>query len=160
MKNIIKNLWQWITIWAWIVLVVWISWIVYASTVISGQTLTADLFNEKTVPSTAVMAFAASSCPTGWSEYTQAYGRVIRWIDKSWTNIDPDWERTFGSTQEDDFKSHTHQLLVTWAATDWYTDRVQAWNYGNPVSYNDSSRYTWWAETRSKNVSLLYCIKD
>ena len=39
-----------------------------------------------TVPSGMVAAFNLTACPSGWTEYTPAYGRFIRGIDKSGSN--------------------------------------------------------------------------
>lgn len=60
-------------------------------------------------PSGAVMAFALNSCPSGWSEYIPARGRFIRGIDSTGT-VDPDGVRAVGSTQEDEFKKHSHGM--------------------------------------------------
>lgn len=92
------------------------------NTAASGQPLTStmmqaviDRVNDALVPTGAVMAFNLAACPTpGWSEYTPAYGRFIRGIDKSGTAIDPDGQRALGSIQADDFKTHTHNM---WYAT-------------------------------------------
>ena len=61
-------------------------------------------------PSGAVMAFDLASCPSGWSEYAPAYGRVVRGIDKSGSSIDPDGERLPGDVQDDELKSHLHSV--------------------------------------------------
>ncbi len=53
------------------------------------------------VPAGAVMAFDLTSCPAGWSEYTQARGRFLRGIDPSGgTAVDPAGLRAPGSQQE------------------------------------------------------------
>ena len=167
MTNLIKYLGQWVTIWLWIVLVVWISWISYSAlsslTATTSETLTADKWNalvEHAVPSWFVGSFALSACPTWWSEYTQAYGRVIRWIDKSWASIDPDGERAFWSTQEDDFKEHTHstvQMIWDNAIDGVDSTTTNSWEHHNEAR---DTGVTGWTETRSKNVALLYCIKN
>ena len=53
------------------------------------------------MPAGAVIAFNLPACPAGWSEYTPAYGRFIRGIDKSGSKIDPDGQRKPESYQED-----------------------------------------------------------
>jgi len=55
----------------------------------SGETA-GGKYVSKLVPTGFVGSFALSTCPTGWSEYTAAYGKFIRGIDKSGTNIDAD----------------------------------------------------------------------
>ncbi len=72
------------------------------------EDLNARVGTASSVPSGAVMAFNLSACPTGWSEYAPAYGRFIRGIDKSGTNIDPSGQRSPGDVQADDFKTHSH----------------------------------------------------
>lgn len=46
----------------------------------SGDTMAAGWYqqvNDRVVPSGAVMSFNLATCPTGWSEYTQAAGRTV-----------------------------------------------------------------------------------
>ena len=113
-----------------------------------------------TVPQWAVMAFNLASCPTGWSEYTPAYGRFIRWIDKSGTSIDPDGQRALGNTQTDELKSHTHNITANAtngnAGTTAIYSSVASSSYTNTVNIQS----TGWLETRPKNVALLYCSKN
>lgn len=111
------------------------------------------------VPTWAVMAFNLLGCPVGWSEYTPAYGRFIRWIDKSWVNIDPDWERDKWNIQEDDIKRHNHTTISTaqnaWTAS---SNLPRKSDWINPSLYD--SGYTGGSETRPKNIALLYCQKQ
>jgi len=70
------------------------------------------------VPTGAIMAFNLTTCPTGWTEYTQARGRFLRGLDSGAGN-DPDCATrtggcTVGSTQGDELKSHTHTLSEVW----------------------------------------------
>lgn len=55
----------------------------------------------------AVMAFNASTCPTGWTEFTPARGRFLRGIDNGAGN-DPDGTRAPGDVQDDAFQAHRH----------------------------------------------------
>jgi len=118
------------------------------------------------VPSWAVMSFNLASCPTGWYEYTQAYGRVIRGIDKSGTNIDPDGQRALGNLQADDFKAHDHGVWfwvpnsAGWASGFHGFAVGASFHNGDPEAIKETSESTGGTETRSKNVALLYCQKD
>lgn len=176
-KKQLKWLWnslkQWIVIWIWISFVLWLIWITYAS-VSSWDTLTATMWNEKTVPTGAVMSFYLSSCPEWWvladgSNWTvDLRWTVVRWIwwDLNWRDV----ERTLWEYQEDSYESHSH----TWSATtygntfehllwstNWNNNKYGyiSWWYWAEVG-NFTINNSWWSETRSKNVALLFCIKD
>jgi len=110
----------------------------------------------------SVTAFNSDECPTGWKEYTLAYGRFIRGLDKS-GNIDPDKNRKIGSTQEDSFKKHNHNnggynLLFknNGEETIHTTD-----NRGSEPNLKTTAgiQSRGGKETRPKNIALLYCIK-
>jgi hypothetical protein len=127
-----------------------------------------------TVPSGAVMAFNLASCPAGWSEYTLARGRFIRGIDSTGT-VDPDGVRVLGSTQEDTVIDHTHRGV---------SDYSQFYSGGSntPTVASSGTRHPYFgtsvanvdhvkvvnlsnvliggAETRPKNIALLYCERD
>jgi len=120
-------------------------------------------YNTKLVPSGAVMAFYLSACPTGWSAANGAgstpdlRGTFVRGI---WGETNSrDIARVLGEYQVDEFKLHSHgigsMLVMTNGAT-W-----------GPVSVGGSLDNSWgttsprgWIETRPKNVSLLYCVKN
>lgn len=51
------------------------------------------------IPAGTISAFASTTCPTGWSEYTPARGRFLRGIDNGAGN-DPDGTRSPGNIQE------------------------------------------------------------
>ena len=110
-----------------------------------------------TIPSGAVVAFESENCPVGgWKEYKPAYGRFIRGIDKSGTNIDPNPSRAPGSLQNDEFKAHTHEVdgvRGTW--------RIGGDDSGERVNSKArvESTSTGGPETRPKNVALLFCQK-
>ncbi len=125
------------------------------------------------VPTGAVIAFDLTSCPTGWSEYTPAYGRVVRGIDKSGSSIDPSGQRSPGSTQGDSLQQHQHYIEGQSASNDnivaFQETNVDATygSGGNTGSRGDSYIYvgsvkngTTSAETRGKNVALLYCRRN
>lgn len=122
------------------------------------------------IPSGAVMAFNLATCPSGWTEYTPARGRFVRGIDSTGTN-DPDGVRALGSTQADAFQGHKHA---------WSSGGAQDYGLGDSIGfssgYNLGSNTGSWvgtpttdgtsgtprtaAETRPKNVALLYCQKS
>jgi len=104
----------------------------------------------------AVVAFNATTCPTGWTEYTPAQGRFIRGIDKPGGATDPDGRRAPGTLQGDMIGSHAHNVR-----------NMPQGNYGGGDSDRGdhlgafSTRATdpsGGPETRPKNVALLYCI--
>jgi len=74
-----------------------------------------------------------------------------------------DTGRTFGSSQTDDFKSHTHTF------TDYYNTTFSVfsnsgWSAGNrwantSANVTDAAPTTGGTETRPRNIALLYCIK-
>lgn len=145
-----------------------------ATTTASANTASTNATNAlaKAVPTGAVMAFNLTACPTGWSEYTQAYGRVIRGIDKSGTAIDPDGQRAPGAIQNDSLQNHTHYMVGESGGQDNIvaeqdsntdstfapaagTSRGDAYIY---VGYGKVGNFT--SETRGRNVALLYCVKS
>ncbi|MEE1673321.1 hypothetical protein SNR37_002737 [Agarivorans aestuarii] len=113
-------------------------------------------------PPGAVVAFSSDSCPSGWRDYTLAYGRFIRGIDKAATT-DPSGTRPPGNQQSDSFKKHSHTrpndvydagggTNASWVA------HAKNYGYGHEspprTGFEGES-----SETRPKNVALLYCIK-
>lgn len=125
-----------------------------------------DWISNRLVPSHAVMAFNLTSCPSGWSEYTPARGRFLRGIDNGAGN-DPDGTRAPGAVQADMFKSHTHNTVFQ---NDGRTLEVGTTS-GDDVQFSFSdaggthgpaliTTATGGAETRPKNVALLYCEKN
>jgi len=117
-------------------------------------------------PPKSVLAFSAKRCPKGWTEYKPAYGRFIRGIDKSGKKIDPQGERSPGSTQDESFKSHTHQYSDIYWSEAW--GNVSSGLVGNKgdqdhdnkgYAMNRTTKPTGGDETRPDNVALLYCIK-
>lgn len=106
------------------------------------------------LPTGAVIAFDLNTCPSGWSEYRQAYGRFIRGIDKGVTKTDPKGLRTPGDLQDDELKKHVHGgLPIKYRGTSGGTYRTK-------YDQDRNSKPTGGAETRPKNVALLYCRRD
>ncbi len=122
-----------------------------------------EIIGKISLPHGAVIAFNRDTCPSGWREYTPAYGRFIRGIDRSGDNIDPHprGERKPGSIQEDDLGSHFHsrpndvhsgyQDGRAWIASAKHFSYAN----GNPFTGETGGR-----ETRPVNVALLYCEKN
>jgi hypothetical protein len=52
------------------------------------------------IPAGTISAFASTTCPTGWSEFTTARGRFLRGIDNG-AGLDPNGTRAPGGTQVD-----------------------------------------------------------
>ena len=149
-----------------VVLIVWLTWYVYASNILSWQTLTADLFIEKTVPTWAVMSFYLSSCPIWWSiaDWTN-WNPDLRWAFVRWINWDANWRdivRALWDYQLDEFKSHNHELYwFEWSTNDYFWGSTNAyWIWTSWIKYANYMTSKWWIETRPKNIALLYCIKD
>jgi len=123
-----------------------------------------DEIEKISMPLGAVLSFNLDTCPQGWKEYEPAYGRFIRGIDKS-GRIDPDGIRLPGSTQEDDFKKHTHKANMEIGAepTNGGAQAVEAagahGRIGTMYTSNGLLQPTGGLESRPKNVSLLYCEK-
>jgi hypothetical protein len=140
------------------------------------------------IPSGAVVPFNLGNCPAGWTDYTFAYGRFIRGIDKSGQSIDPAGQRNVNNLQDYAIPQITGSITGVNGASD------QAWpwgfrpgtsgafdvafNFGTYNKYNgeyspptgvgttatfDSKRVlpnNTAPEARPKNVALLYCQKS
>lgn len=139
------------------------------------------------VPPGAVMAFAMNAAPAGWMECNgsaisrtlyadlfAAIGTTFGAGDGSSTFNLPNlrgefirgWDngrgvdagRTFGSTQADELKSHTHSF-----SPNPVTGRGGAFTAGpgsQPLSGETPSiGATGGAETRPRNIAMMYCIK-
>lgn len=134
------------------------------------------------IPAGTISAFASTTCPTGWSEYTPARGRFLRGIDNGAGN-DADGTRAPGTVQTDVFKSHKHDLERLWSNSSGSPDGLAtAVSMLNSVTPNqdygtdprglgiavgtgsggggymtNALRNTGGAETRPKNVAVTYC---
>jgi len=110
----------------------------------------------------AVLAFNASQCPAGWTEYAPAYGRFIRGIDKGATKADPAGPREPGNVQADALAKHSHELSLQGASGNRaFVNRTPAWGYDDwhGAVTSATTRESGGDETRPKNVALLYCQK-
>lgn len=123
-------------------------------------------------PTWMIAAFNLSSCPDWWNaaDWTDSpidlRWQFLRWINNFWSSVwtradgkqDPDWLRAIWSYQADGFKSHTHTVWdsntytrATWTAASQHPD-----DYGKVKT----TSATWWNESRSKNVWVIYCVKN
>jgi hypothetical protein len=108
------------------------------------------------IPAGTISAFASTTCPTGWSEYTAARGRFLRGIDNGAGN-DPDGTRSPGATQADMVGPHTHGFSTSGGNTGSGAAigaGFSAQGYsgsGGTVASNGT------AETRPKNIAVTFC---
>ncbi len=124
-------------------------------------------------PSGAVMAFNLNACPTGWkladgtSGTPDLRGVFIRGLDTRIVEAggkDPgragmDSVDALGDYQADELRSHFHSVTfygnskVTANSGFSGADAVSKWQ-------TRRTTFTGGAETRPKNVALIYCVKD
>lgn len=123
---------------------------------------TADIASDVPYLKSAVIAFHTTTCPSGWSELPSLYGRFIRGVDKSGQNFDPDGQRSIGSIQNDEYKSHSHgyskisgDSRAGTGSNNFNAPSLQSGETVKTTSNNGGG-----SETRPKNVSLLYCVKN
>jgi hypothetical protein len=129
----------------------------------------------------AVQFFAMNTAPTGWLECNGASLSTATYADlfaaigytfggagasftlpdlrgqfiRGWDNgAGVDAGRAFGSTQADDFASHTHSYNGFWGGN-W----IMYQNGGNGIGATISTGGAGGTETRPKNIALLPCIK-
>ena len=108
----------------------------------------------------AVVAFNLTACPAGWQPYLPAQGRFIRGINPGGDrSVDPDGVRAPGHVQHDELKAHTHSYVEM--IGDNNVDGVDSTTTRSGDHHNEqrATGYTGGAETRPKNVALLYCEK-
>jgi len=147
--------------WIWFSIAIVITGIVYAAIwhVTIWDKLDSWTFNniiDATVPTWFVWSFDLTICPNWWTEYIPARWRFIRWIDSTWTN---DVVRVVWDLQADDFKSHSHTL--NWITLlDLGVNKFWHITWGARKEGVSITNWTWWTETRPKNVALLFCEKN
>ena len=132
------------------------------------------------MPSGMIAAFATTTCPSGWSEYTAARGAFLRGIDNG-AGRDPAGTRSPGAYAGDTFASHSHGVndpghshTVTWSQSGWGganmnssylagidSNRAGAKSLGSSASTTGISiQNTGSSETAPKNVAVLFCSKN
>lgn len=113
------------------------------------------------VPAGAVMAFNLASCPAGWlaangtAVALDLRGEFIRGLDGG-RGVDSG--RVLASSQAQDLQAHTHTLTMNTGSFP-YNDGALT----NPYTPGGTARATsstGGAETRPRNVALLYCVKS
>jgi microcystin-dependent protein len=89
-------------------------------------------------------------------------GLFVRgWDNRTINNVDPQINRTVGSIQQDSFKSHNHAITTNVGGT----LRIPKQVYSFFTAQGDENldlgfiSNTGEAETRPKNIALVYCIK-
>ncbi|ODA66029.1 hypothetical protein A7A08_03043 [Methyloligella halotolerans] len=107
------------------------------------------------VPTGTIAAFARSSCPTGWSEYTPSRGRFLRGIDNGAGN-DPDGTRLPGSVQADEFRSHRHNMSFE-GGDEFSTVTASPAGRRAATSPGPQVQPAGGDETRPKNVAVTFC---
>jgi microcystin-dependent protein len=140
---------------------------------------------EALVPAGAVQAFAMNSAPAGWlaadgtavsrSTYAALFSAISTtygvgdgsttfalpdlrgyFVRGSGTNSDGTAAGTFGAKQADELKAHTH--TINGRSGIQYATGATASNGAN-ISGTETTSSTGGAETRPKNIAMLYCIK-
>ncbi len=107
------------------------------------------------VPAGTIAAFASTSCPSGWTEYTAARGYFLRGRDNTGSVlIDPSGTRVPGTTQADAIKSHDITFPTYSGAGSVGGSRLI---YGNASANTTTLSYVGAAETRPKNIAVTYC---
>jgi hypothetical protein len=120
------------------------------------------------MPEGAIMAFASTSCPAGWTEYSEAYGRFLRGIDKSGASIDLGGQRAPGNIQDQDWKGfsmyntgqnttgYSHGPVDMGKSTASYTGNLFIGYWQAPAAAL-GTKWNTNDEVRPKNVAVLYC---
>lgn len=103
----------------------------------------------------SVVAYEASSCPVGYQPYEKAFGRFVRGLDLR-GELDPD--RTVGDLQDDELAAHVHTEQRARMSGDRAGTGRDNFNAVERQAHQTvQSGSTGGAETRPKNVALLYC---
>jgi hypothetical protein len=142
---------------------------IYASNV-SATSIRLNGNQLSVIPSGMIAAFASTTCPAGWGEFIGARGKFLRGIDNG-AGYDPDGTRAPLNVQSDMVGPHTHVAdgyVVNSGAT--------AVNPGTAIggapgvfATTNGTGYTvltgptihsnGTAETRPKNIAVLFCMK-
>jgi len=127
----------------------------------------ADNITIEGVPPDSVIAFYRADCPAGWkaadgTDLTpDLRGQFIRGINdfgsaagaRADGNEDPDGLRVLGNLQQDELEQHRHDGTLRTTIT------LGPGTHQRRVS-GDYTGYYGGAETRPRNVALIYCVKE
>ena len=123
------------------------------------------------IPAGTISAFASTTCPVGWSEYTAARGRFLRGIDNGAGN-DPDGTRSPGAAQADAMQNATGDFGAVpsgyaKAGTGVFSKSLVHSNIGTQnagtlddwavFDFNLSRVVRTSIETRPKNIAVTFC---
>jgi hypothetical protein len=122
------------------------------------------------VPTGTISAFAATSCPSGWTEYIPSRGRFLRGYDNSAGN-DPDGNRAVGDLQDDAMQQITGSMGFNRTAaanpvgafvaggTAGAAGATPGSSAAGSIAFNsaNSPGARTAAETRPKNVMVIFC---
>jgi len=126
------------------------------------------------IPSGLIAAFATTSCPTGWTEYTPARGRFLRGIDNGAGN-DPNGTRAAGNQQADALQEMSGSFKVRGVsggidtASGVFTTTAVNGSFPGPVASDSGGGFGTFdaslvartsTETRPKNVAVTFCQKS
>jgi microcystin-dependent protein len=153
-----------------------------------GAVTQAKLASGVGIPAGAVMPFAMNSAPAGWlaadgtavsrSTYATLFTAIgttygvgdgsttfalpdLRgyFVRGSGTNSDGTAAGTFGAKQADELKSHTHTYIDVRNAAAGQFSVAGGTGMDGATNTNRTTNATGGAETRPKNIAMLYCIK-
>ena len=119
-------------------------------------------------PEGAIMAFFLNTCPAGWipadgtggaPDLRGVFVRGRNTFDGGVTahNRDPNHFRTLGDYQADAFASHSHRIRLYGGGGPGSHNAVYVG--GHNVWGSDTAEATGGAETRPRNVALIYCMR-
>lgn len=174
----------WTVVWGMVVLAAWTN----ITTKTDGQTINATYWNELvdnintigakvdtmwvSVPAWAIMSFYLTTCPSWWlpadgtNGTPDLRGQFLRGMNtfNSGTTYRTDGKqdinnRALWNWQWDDFKQHNHTYSQPYGCYDGVdSTTVNSWD---TCFTTGNTGIAWWvAETRPKNIAILYCIKS
>lgn len=172
----LKDIKSWIIISLTFLIIVWLVWISYAALsslkASSTERLTVskwDALVDHSVPSGAINAFYLSSCPTGWkaadgtNSTPDLRWQFLRWLNDFGTGLRTDWNenpetKALWEYQADEVWPHSHPIDTALGSA-WSTARYAYWDWASYNRKRSTNSYSS-DETRPKNVSVIFCIKE
>lgn len=135
-----------------------------------------ESLNSSYIPSWAIMAFNLSSCPSWWTEFTQAKWKTLvgvwNWTDinsySTWFTLLQQWGEYRHTLNISEIPSHNHWWAAkySWYSVNpnswWSSLRMQfEWNWSNIDWLTIQSQ--WWDQSHNNiqpYVAILYCTKN